>query len=332
MESQWVQNEWRRFQWLQKEDEKRNVKTERKLLCFIDNMTGYDLPKDLVPLQAIINEAGAYNKLDKVIDDVFRKNKPPVLPKIESLRQKMISWLAFRQFDLVKEEYIKVIREGTYSLDAQLCLFNICAEHKLTKVSFLETAPFDLSQEEAIQFILENSKDQKDLDMLEDLLNKNQQSNGKKQDYAEALTRYRKSAEQGSALGQYNLGNMYRYGHGVKQDYTEAAAWYRKSAEQGYASAQNDLGCMYENGYGVKQDYTEAAAWYRKSAEQGNATGQKNLGSMYRCGCGVKQDYTEAAAWYRKSAEQGNAIAQCNLGYMYENGYGIKKELTEAKN
>ena len=44
---------------------------------------------------------------------------------------------------------------------------------------------------------------------------------------------------------------MYEYGRGVPQDKSEAVSWYRKAAEQGDESAQTKLGMMYKNGYGV---------------------------------------------------------------------------------
>ena len=37
-------------------------------------------------------------------------------------------------------------------------------------------------------------------------------------------------------------------------DYAEAVKWYRKAAEQGLALAQFNLGVMYEKGKGVLQD------------------------------------------------------------------------------
>ena len=55
--------------------------------------------------------------------------------------------------------------------------------------------------------------------------------------------------------------------------------WYRKSAEQGNADAQNNLGCMYQNGLGVEQDDAKAMEWYQKAAEQGHTAAQSNLGS-----------------------------------------------------
>ena len=44
---------------------------------------------------------------------------------------------------------------------------------------------------------------------------------------------------------------MYQYGRGVAQDAKQAVSWYRKAAEQGNATAQYNLGAMYQNGDGV---------------------------------------------------------------------------------
>ena len=50
-------------------------------------------------------------------------------------------------------------------------------------------------------------------------------------DYAAALAELRPLAEQGYTGAQYNLAVRYRKGHGVPQDYAEAVTWYRKAAE-----------------------------------------------------------------------------------------------------
>ncbi|MGO2136107.1 MAG: tetratricopeptide repeat protein, partial [Marinobacter sp.] len=49
-------------------------------------------------------------------------------------------------------------------------------------------------------------------------------------DYAAALQEFRPLAEQGHAGAQYILGFMYTTGQGVPQDYAEAVTWYRKAA------------------------------------------------------------------------------------------------------
>jgi TPR repeat protein len=102
---------------------------------------------------------------------------------------------------------------------------------------------------------------------------------------------------------------MYEKGRGVRQDYKEAVKWFRKSAERGIALAQFNLGVAFANGQGVTQDYKEAVKWYRKSAEQGDADAQYNLGVMYANGSGVLQDNVYAHMWWNIAASTGDAEA-----------------------
>ena len=41
----------------------------------------------------------------------------------------------------------------------------------------------------------------------------------------------------------------------------QAVSWYRKAADQGNAGAQGTLGLLYSVGMGVQQDYNEAYYW-----------------------------------------------------------------------
>jgi TPR repeat protein len=83
----------------------------------------------------------------------------------------------------------------------------------------------------------------------------------------------------------------------VSQDYVEAVKWFRKAADQGEAVAQYNLGLMYYNSKGVPRDYVEAVKWFRKAADQGDADAQFILGLMYAKGEGVPQDYVQAHMW-----------------------------------
>lgn len=130
------------------------------------------------------------------------------------------------------------------------------------------------------------------------------------QDYAEALTWYKKAADQGQADAQMTIGTMYLRGIGVTKDYTEALNWFRKAADQGHAYGQSAIGLMYYNGDGVIQDYAEALKWFRKAADQENADAQAFFGLMYYKGEGVTQDYAEAMKWLRKAADQGHKDAR----------------------
>jgi TPR repeat protein len=116
----------------------------------------------------------------------------------------------------------------------------------------------------------------------------------------------------------------------VLKDLAEAVKWYRKSANQGLAVAQYNLGDCYLLGDGVAKDSAEAIKWYSKAAEQGDELAQFNLGWLYYNGYSVSQDLSKAVMWYRKSANQGFAKAQLYLGLCYVNGEGITKNPIEG--
>ena len=157
------------------------------------------------------------------------------------------------------------------------------------------------------------SSSPEDAEKQNDLGYKYQYGKGVKKDLTKAIYWYRKAAEQGYAMAQYNMGVCYANGRGVTQDYAEAVKWYRKAAEQGYADAQNNLGVCYYGGKGTKKDYQLAVFWFKRAAENGDAYAQNNLGECYRDGEGVEKDLTQARFWFKKSAEQGNKKGQENL-------------------
>jgi len=188
----------------------------------------------------------------------------------------------------------------------------------------------------------------------------------KEKNYGDAAYWFKKSASQGNASGQYNLGELYHNGLGVNRNmqegyrlYSKAAAqgnvtaigsvgycymtgegvakdiakgleWFRKAADMGNAQSMFNIGVCYDDGVGVKKDATEAVIWYRKSAEQGNTEAMMEMAMHYMNGDGVKKDKEEAVKWMRKAAESGNANAQYNLGACYEFGTGVKKDKNEA--
>ena len=71
---------------------------------------------------------------------------------------------------------------------------------------------------------------------------------------------------------------MYDNGEGVTEDDVEAVKWFRKSAEQGFAGAQYNLGVMYANGEGVAEDYVMGYMWYNLAVAQGHGIAKKNKG------------------------------------------------------
>jgi TPR repeat protein len=55
-----------------------------------------------------------------------------------------------------------------------------------------------------------------------------------KQDYAIALKEFKEFADQGDALAQFNLGNMYREGRGVVKNMKTAYFWRLIASANGY--------------------------------------------------------------------------------------------------
>jgi TPR repeat protein len=51
-----------------------------------------------------------------------------------------------------------------------------------------------------------------------------------------------KAADQGDQLAQFKIGLLYYNGKGVAQDYAQAMSWYRKAADQGYDRKAADQG------------------------------------------------------------------------------------------
>ncbi|SEN84960.1 Sel1 repeat-containing protein [Roseovarius tolerans] len=94
-------------------------------------------------------------------------------------------------------------------------------------------------------------------------------------DFATAIEKWRRLAEQGDAVAQFNLGTMYESGNGVTRDAAEALKWYRLAAVQGYIGAQNNLSAMYALGRGVPQDIVTAHMWYNIAAAGGSAKGEE---------------------------------------------------------
>jgi hypothetical protein len=123
---------------------------------------------------------------------------------------------------------------------------------------------------------------------------------------------------------------MYANGEGVPQDYAEAAKWYRKAADQGYDVAQYNLGIMYDEGRGVPQDYAEAVKWYRKAADQGHARAQHSLGYMYDNGRGVPEDHVQAHMWYNLAASRYPA-AEKNRESAISNRDRLEQKMTREQ-
>lgn len=105
---------------------------------------------------------------------------------------------------------------------------------------------------------------------------------GVQQDLAEASRWYELAANgsdgRAGSEAECALAGMYYDGRGVPQDRAKAATLYRRSADQGLARAQYDLGYMLFYGQGVPRDRVEGNKWFRKAAEKGDERAKRLLG------------------------------------------------------
>ncbi len=181
-----------------------------------------------------------------------------------------------------------------------------------------------------------------------------------------AVEWYRKAAEQGDILGQFNLATAYQTGGGVDQDDALAYEWFKKAADQGFPDAIAQIGFFSLKGQGTKknhghgkelleqaashasgkacfylgrmyydpidvpQDFKKAAYWFQKGTDLKNAASMSHLGARYDRGEGVKKDLDKAIELYRKAAERGDWMGQVNLGLLYYRGEGVEQNFSKA--
>ena len=92
-----------------------------------------------------------------------------------------------------------------------------------------------------------------------------------------ALKQLTALASTGNAAAQDYRGYMYENGEGVLGDFNEAVTLYRKAAEQGFAEGENDLGTMYYTGKGVPEDVVEAYMWFSLAAANNSKSGNERI-------------------------------------------------------
>jgi V8-like Glu-specific endopeptidase len=150
-------------------------------------------------------------------------------------------------------------------------------------------------------------------------------------DYATALRRLSPLAEKGDARAEFDVGFMHAYGWGVQRNPAEAITWYRKAADQGLSVAQHFLGMAYVNGEGVRPDDAEAERWFARAAAQGFAEAEFMLGLMTLDGRGVPKDLVQGYAFI-VMAGQGGVRSAARVGQtlaLTEGQRGQAKEIID---
>jgi uncharacterized protein len=112
-------------------------------------------------------------------------------------------------------------------------------------------------------------------------------------DFSTAMSLLRKAADQNNPLAQAKLADLL---HAAEFD-GEAMTLYRKSAEQGEAAGEFGMGRMYRDGSGVPRDPALALEWFRKAEKKNHAPTLDALARAYRAGdLGLTKDIEQANA------------------------------------
>jgi uncharacterized protein len=147
-----------------------------------------------------------------------------------------------------------------------------------------------------------------------------------------ALVEFRKAAERGSRLAEFNYAMMLLNGEGTPVNVDEGKKWLRKAADANMSHAQYVYGKMYDDGEFVGRDPVEAHRWFLKAAEQGHVQAELALANQFLDGRGTERDNKQAFVWYKKAAQGGDMTAQYVTGSFYERGGdGVDKNLNVAR-
>lgn len=157
------------------------------------------------------------------------------------------------------------------------------------------------------------------------------------QEISQAL--YRKAAEQGDPVSQYNLGLMlYKQKTGSNAPAETVKLW-KASAAQGNVGALKDVGLMYLKGeVSGKPDVPKAIKYLEKAAEHGQGQALFLLGEIYEQGRNGKVDKDRAIKYYKAAAIQHPDITKLPLHKVIPNGNNhqsdtdILRENLQSKN
>lgn len=106
-----------------------------------------------------------------------------------------------------------------------------------------------------------------------------------------------------------------------KKEYQQAISYYKKAAENGYSEAFANLGWIYYRGLGVPVDGAIAISYLKDAMAMGNLNAGFYLGLLYEHGIGNRfYDMDKALAAYKQAAYGGHEKAIESLKRLADNG------------
>lgn len=132
-------------------------------------------------------------------------------------------------------------------------------------------------------------------------------------DFSEAYTSYKDSADKGNSYAMVEIGKMYRDGKGVEADVNEAERWFLRASEKNNAYAFYYLGKLYEESKNEK-----AFECYRQAETLGCKEAHFDLGRFNEEGKGIQgsDPLLMAEEEYEKALEVGDSRAKKRLAFL----------------
>ena len=148
--------------------------------------------------------------------------------------------------------------------------------------------------------------------------------NGEKQNYAKAFKEYKKMADKGDDIAQFQLASCFENGYGTSVDNQAAMKYWKMSSNNGNCDA------TYQLARRIKNNDDERLSLYLLAAKQGNIPSMKIVGDYY---VAIK-DFENAKKYFMMAIEgnqfrsdndieEGIAGSLTGLGELYYQGNGV---------
>jgi len=137
----------------------------------------------------------------------------------------------------------------------------------------------NLAEPEQFEYLRKQGIDLSNFKPTVDTINNDASDRYDAKNYGVAAYLWRKTADMGDAVGQYNLGRLYYLGIGVPKDYSKSFELEREAAERGNRmDAMNYMGLHYWNG--IFRNLSKAQKYFEKAAKMGSEDAKKNLKNL----------------------------------------------------
>jgi len=142
-----------------------------------------------------------------------------------------------------------------------------------------------------------------------------------------AIHRLRASAARGYLPAQKIVA---RYALIQEKNLTDALTWFKKAADQGDMQAQMYCAAAYRFGLGVRKSEDKARHYDIAAAKQGNSLAQASLAEHF-LESRHRKNNNLGLIWVKRSAEQKEAAAQYLLGRVYAEGKLESQDIAQAQ-